>query len=172
MVLSVADVECTEAEEQSDDIAHPGPVFATGDLATGEGLPAAVRGVGTIVYCASNRKGDAAATRNLVRAAAQEESPYLVYISIVGVDRFPRGYFKAKLEAEGVIADSGLPWTTLRATQFYELIRNGASRLAKLPVIPVPAGLMIQPVDSGEVATRLAELTLGEPRGRVPAMAG
>ena len=154
-----------------------GLLFATGDLATGEGLAAAVREVGTIVHCASNRKGDAEATRNLVRAAAQEKSsrtasPHLVYISIVGIDRFPRGYYKTKLEAEGMIADSGLPWTTLRATQFYELIRNGAFRLAKLPVIPVPAGFVVQPVDSGEVAARLAELVLGEPRGRVPDMAG
>ena len=149
-----------------------GPLFVTGDLATGEGLPAAVQGTGTIVHCASNRKGDAEATRNLVRAAAQATSPHLVYISIVGVDRFPRGYYKAKLEAEGVIADSGLPWTTLRATQFYELIARGAAWLAKLPAIPVPAGFRVQPVDSGEVAARLAELALEEPRGRVPDMAG
>jgi uncharacterized protein YbjT (DUF2867 family) len=161
-----------------------GLVFATGDLATGEGLPAAVHGVGTIVHCASNRKGDVEATRNLVRAATQQKQqkqqmqgtqgklPHLVYISIVGVDRFPRGYFKAKLEAEGVITDSGLPWTTLRATQFYELIAKGAVRLAKLPVIPVPAGFVVQPVDSGEVAARLAELALDEARGRVPDMAG
>jgi uncharacterized protein YbjT (DUF2867 family) len=149
-----------------------GLTFVTGDLATGEGLPAAVRGAGTIVHCASNQKGDVQATRNLVLAAAREQSPHLVYISIVGVDRFPHGYFKSKLKAEGVIADSGLPWTTLRATQFYELIRNGARRLAALPVIPVPAGLAVQPVDSGEVATRLSELALGEPRSRVPDMAG
>ena len=157
-----------------------GLVFATGDLATGQGLPAAVSGAGTVVHCASNRKGDAGATRNLVRAVAREKqekssdagAPRLVYISIVGVDRFPRGYFKAKLEAEGVIAASGLPWTTLRATQFYELIARGAARLAKLPVIPVPAGFVVQPVDSGEVAARLAGLALGEPGGRVPDMAG
>ena len=150
-----------------------GLVLALGDLATGEGLPAAVHGVGTIVHCASNRKGDAEATRNLVRAAAHNEmGPHLVYISIVGVDRFPRAYFKSKLGAEGVIAGSGLPWTTLRATQFYELIRNGAVRLAKLPVIPVPAGFVVQPVDSGEVAARLGELALGEPSGRVADMAG
>ena len=152
-------------------IDQDGLVFAPGDLATGEGLPAAVRGVGTIVHCASSRKRDAEATRNLVRAAAQVNA-FLVYISIVGVDRFPRGYFKTKLEAEGVVADSGLPWTTLRATQFYELIAKGAVRLANLPVIPVPAGFVVQPVDSGEVAARLAELALDEPRGRVPDMAG
>jgi nucleoside-diphosphate-sugar epimerase len=48
-----------------------GLAFVTGDLAAGEGLAAAVRGAGTIVHCASSRKGDAAATRNLPRSAAQ-----------------------------------------------------------------------------------------------------
>jgi len=151
---------------------HDGLVFVTGDLATGEGLAAAVRDAGTIVHCASSQRGDAAATRNLVRAAQAGSGTHLVYISIVGVDRFPRGYYKAKLEAEGVIAGSGLGWTTLRATQFYELILKGAAPLAKLPVIPVPAGFVTQPVDSGEVAARLAGLALGEPSGRVPDMAG
>jgi uncharacterized protein YbjT (DUF2867 family) len=153
-----------------------GPLVVTGDLATGAGLPAAVQGAGTIVHCASERKGDADAARNLVWAASHAQAdlgpPHLVYISIVGVDRFPHGYYRSKLEAEGVIAGSGLPWTTLRATQFYELIRRGAAPLAKLPVIPVPAGLVVQPADSGEVAARLAELALGEPRGRAPDMAG
>jgi uncharacterized protein YbjT (DUF2867 family) len=155
-----------------------GDGLVTGDLATGQGLAAAVQQAGTIVHCASNRKGDPQAARNLVQAATQAATraggsqPHLVYISIVGVDRFPRGYFKAKLEAERVIAGSGLPWTTLRATQFYELIAKGATRLGKLPVIPVPAGFVVQPVDSGEVAARLAELALGEPSGRVPDLAG
>ena len=114
-----------------------GDGLVTGDLATGQGLPAAVQQAGTIVHCASNRKGDAQAARHLVQAATRADGsrPHLVYISIVGVDRFPRGYFKAKLEAERVITGSGLPWTTLRATQFYELIAKGATRLAKLPVV-------------------------------------
>ncbi len=153
-----------------------GPLFVTGDLVTGAGLPAAALGAGTIVHCASARRGDAAAARNLVQAVSQVKAetgpPHLVYISIVGVDRFPHGYYKSKLEAEGVIAGSGLPWTTLRATQFYELIHRGTALLAKLPVIPLPAGFVVQPVDSGEVAARLAELALAEPRGRVPDMAG
>src|ERR1700733_3247306 len=156
-----------------------GVEFATGDLATGEGLATAVRGVAPIVHCASQQKGDAEAARNLVRAVSNEDGngneeipPHLVYISIVGVDRFPRGYFKAKLAAETVIARSGLPWTTLRATQFYDLILKGARPLGKLPVVPVPSGFVTQPVDSGEVADRLAELALAEPSGRVPDMAG
>ena len=132
-----------------------------------------MQGVAAIVHCASSRSGDADATRNLVRAALSEPTaPHLVYISIVGVDRLSFGYYRAKLESEGVVAGCGLPWTTLRATQFYDLILKGARQLAKLPVIPVPAGFVVQPVDAGEVAERLAGLALGEPAGRVPDMGG
>jgi uncharacterized protein YbjT (DUF2867 family) len=71
-----------------------------------------------------------------------------------------------------VIADSGLPWTTLRATQFYDLLLTVARPMARLPVIPVPAGVKFQPVDAAEVAARLAELALGPPAGLVPDLAG
>ena len=70
------------------------------------------------------------------------------------------------------MADSGLPWTTLRATQFHDLILQVARQMAKLPVIPVPAGFRFQPVDAGEVAARLVELALGAPAGLVPDIAG
>ncbi|HTZ22747.1 MAG TPA: NAD(P)H-binding protein [Streptosporangiaceae bacterium] len=150
-----------------------GVQFMTGDLRAGAGIEPAADGVPAIVHCASDSKGDAEATRNLVRAArAGGGKPHLVYISIVGADRVTFGYVRAKLEAEHIVADSGLPWTTLRATQFYDLILNGTRKLARLPVVPVPAGFPTQPVDAGEVAARLAELTLGEPAGRVPDMAG
>jgi uncharacterized protein YbjT (DUF2867 family) len=104
-----------------------------------------------------------------------------VYISVVGADRIPVvsradrvmfGYFGYKLAAERVVAESGLPWTTLRATQFHDLILTVAKQMTKLPVIPVPAGVRFQPVDTGEVAARLAELALGTPAGLVPDIAG
>ena len=82
------------------------------------------------------------------------------------------GYFASKLAAERVVADSGLPWTTLRAAQFHDLILMVAQQMARLPVIPVPAGFRFQPVDAGEVAARLVELALGTPAGLVPDMAG
>jgi uncharacterized protein YbjT (DUF2867 family) len=108
-----------------------------------------------------------------VRAASSLPAPpHLVYISIVGSERVSFGYTRAKLECERAVAGSGLPWTMLRATQFYDLIYKGARALARLPVVPVPAGFVIQPVDSGEVAARLADLALGEPAGRVPDMGG
>jgi uncharacterized protein YbjT (DUF2867 family) len=152
-----------------------------GDLATGEGLDAAVDGVGTIVHLAGSAKGDEDKARNLVQAASRAGAQHLVYISVVGAERIPVvsgvdrtmfGYFASKRAAEKVVADSGLPWTTLRATQFHDLLLMVARQLAKLPVLPVPAGFRFQPVDAGEVAARLAELSLGEPSGLVPDIAG
>ena len=155
--------------------------FMTGDLATGEGLDAAVDGVDTILHCAGSAKGDEDKARNLVRAAGRAGAPHLVYISVVGADRIPVvsgvdrnmfGYFAAKRAAENVVADSGLPWTTLRATQFHDLVLTVARQLAKLPVMPVPAGIRCQPIDAGEVAARLVEISLGRPSGLVPEIGG
>src|SRR5450755_966883 len=155
--------------------------YVTGDLLKDEGIQAAVDGAGIIVHCAGNRKGDDEATRNLVRAASRAGAQHLVYISVVGADRIPVvsgvdramfGYFGAKLAAERAVADSGLPWTTLRATQFHDLVLMTARQMAKLPVIPAPSGFRFQPVDAREVAARLVELTLGKPAGLVADMGG
>ena len=154
--------------------------FVAGDLATGEGIDTAVKGAEIIVHCAGSQQGDQDKARSLVRAAAQAGTRHLVNVSVVGADRIPLasrvdramfGYFGSKLAAERVVADSGLPWTTLRPTQFYDLILMVARQMARLPVIPVPAGVRFQPVDAGEVAARLAELALG-PAGLVPEMGG
>jgi uncharacterized protein YbjT (DUF2867 family) len=142
--------------------AADGVQFLTGDLATGEGIEAAVDGVLAIVHCATSSKGDVDATRRLVQAAARAGAPHLMYVSIVGIDNISSwGYPKAKLQAERVVADSGLPWTVLRVTQFYDYMLTGLRKLARLPVVPVPAGFRVQPIDTDEVAARLVELTLG-----------
>jgi hypothetical protein len=82
------------------------------------------------------------------------------------------GYPKTKLQAEQIVAGSGLPWTILRVTQFYDYCLANARRLSRFPVVPVPAGFTVQPVDPRDVAARLVELALGEPAGRAPDMAG
>jgi uncharacterized protein YbjT (DUF2867 family) len=82
------------------------------------------------------------------------------------------GYFAAKRAAEQTIADSGLGWTTLRATQFHDGILVTVRQLSRLPVLLVPAGFRFQPVDPGEVADRLVELALGPPAGLVPEVGG
>jgi uncharacterized protein YbjT (DUF2867 family) len=154
--------------------AGAGIEFVTGDLATGEGIAAAVEGAEIIVHCAGSSKGDEEKALNLVRAASRAGARHLVYISVIGADRIPVvsgvdramfGYFASKLAAERVVAGSGLPWTTLRAAQFHDLILMVAQQMARLPVIPLPAGFRFQPVDAGEVAARLAELALGTPAG-------
>ena len=82
------------------------------------------------------------------------------------------GYFASKQAAERIVEDSGLPWTTLRATQFHESMLIAARQMAKIPVIPVLAGVRFQPIDGGEVVTRLVELSLGKPSGLVSDIAG
>lgn len=147
--------------------------FFAADLRTGQGIDPAVRGAAAIVHCATSTRGDAEATRNLVTAAARAGSPHLVYVSIVGIDHIASwGYPKAKLAAERAVSSSGLPWTILRVTQFYDYILANVRKLARFPVAPVPAGFRVQPVDPGEVAARLAELALGKPAGRAADMAG
>jgi uncharacterized protein YbjT (DUF2867 family) len=151
------------------------------DLATGEGIEAAVDGTEIIVHCAGSAKGDEDKARHLVRAAAQAGARHLVYISVVGDDRIPIesaidramfGYFGSKRAAERLVADSGIPWTTLHVTQVHDLMLATLQQLAKLPVIPVPSGFRFQPIDEGEVADRLVELALDRPAGLVPDMAG
>src|ERR1700754_3394865 len=120
------------------------------DLSTGHGVD--VDGAEVIVHLAGSAKGDGAKAANLVRAATRAR--HLVFISVVGADRVPVrsridramfGYYAEKRAAEEAIAGSGIPFTTLRATQFHELILLTANQLAKLPVMPAP-GLRFQPV--------------------------
>jgi uncharacterized protein YbjT (DUF2867 family) len=160
---------------------HERDGFVQADLATGEGVEAAVKDAETIVHLAGSSKGDGVKAANLVQAAARAGTRHLVYISVVGADRVPVhsgvdramfGYYAAKHEAERAVAESGVPWTTLRATQFHDLMLLTARQMAKLPVIPAPSGFQAQPVDADEVAARLVELALGEPAGLVEDLAG
>jgi len=134
--------------------------------------------VRTIVHCASSpyrktREVDVVGSGRLLEVAAQAGVSHFVYISIVGVDRassYP--YYRVKLEAERLIEASPVPHTILRATQFYDLVLMAVRFLDRMPVLPVPAGLLDQPVDAGEVAGRLVELALSGPVGRAPDVGG
>src|SRR3954452_1747595 len=141
---------------------------ATGDLMTGDGVGLAVSGVETVVHCAGTAKDDDAKALTLTRAAAAAGVRHLVFISVVGADRVPVrsaidramfGYFASKRAAEQVVEASGVPFTTLRATQFHELALTTVASMAKLPVVPVPTGMRFQPVAGAEVADRMVELT-------------
>lgn len=146
---------------------------ATADLHSNQGAADAVADIDVIVHCATayGRGSEAQITGSLIKAARQAGTPHLIYISIVGVDRVPLGYYQDKLAAERLIAQSGLRYTILRATQFHDLLRTLFAGTARAPVMPVP-DFRIQPIDASEVADRLADLAVGQPVGRAPDIAG
>jgi uncharacterized protein YbjT (DUF2867 family) len=157
------------------------PGHLTGDLETGLGLDEALDGVGTVLHLAGTAKNDDRKATHLVRAAGRAGRPHIVYVSVVGCERIPVtgavdramfGYFARKRAAEVVIENSGLPWTTLRATQFHDLAWKVAEAAAKLPVMPALAGVRFQPVDTAEVARHLVRFALGGPAGMRPDLAG
>lgn len=158
--------------------ARPDGVEAVrGDVLTGDGLDRAVSGVDVVVHCATSpirrtTQTEVEGTRRLTVAASSARRPHVLYVSIVGVDRHPLPYYKAKRAAETVIEAAGLPYTILRATQFHSLLGGLLSRLARLPVLPSPRGVRFQPVDADEVAARLVALVAAGPSGQMADMGG
>src|ERR671927_1066118 len=148
-----------------------------GDLLTGEGLEQAVEGVDVIVHCASSptktRQTDVEGTERLLKTANRASISNFVFISIVGVDRNPYyPYYRMKLEIEQMIEGSSVPWTILRATQFHEFVLRFVRLLGRGPVALAPKGFLLQPIDIGEVADRLAELAILGACGRVADVGG
>lgn len=145
-------------------------------------LTSAVTGVDAVIHCAGSQKGDGDRARNLVGAiTASTGRPHLVLISVVGADRVPVvsrfdamafGYFASKRDAEQVVIGSGLPWSILRATQFFDLTLTTVTALARMPVVVSASGTRFQPVEAREVAERLVELALGDPQGVAPDLGG
>ncbi|MGW4117963.1 SDR family oxidoreductase [Nocardia sp. NPDC004711] len=162
-------------------MAQDGIEYVAGDLQTGAGIAEAVAGVDTVLHLAGTTKGDGEKARTLVEAIqAAGVFPHLIYISVVGADRIPvesaidrqtMAYMASKREAELVVENSGLPWTTLRATQFHDLLFTMVSALGRMPLVPV-FDFRFQPIETAEVAARLVELTLGEPAGLVDEIGG
>ena len=154
---------------------RPGAI--QGDLLTGEGLEEAVDDVDVIIHCASSprktQQTDVEGTERLLRAAARAGVSHLIFISIVGVDRNPYfPYYRIKLETEQIVERSPVPWTILRATQFHELVLRLVRFVERLPVVMVPKGFLLQPIETREVAGRLVELALSEPVGHAPDIGG
>jgi uncharacterized protein YbjT (DUF2867 family) len=126
--------------------------YTAGDLSTGEGIEAAVRGAEVIVHCAGSSKGDEQKTRTLVSAA--KDARHIVLISVVGADRIPQvsaidralfGYFGMKLATERVVElalgePSGLV-SDLAGPKIYtvaELVNSYLSAVGKRrPLVPV-----------------------------------
>ena len=145
-----------------------------GDLSTGEGVADATGGAELVVHAASDsrRRGRADLQQTERLLAASIGARHLLYISIVGIDRIPYGYYRNKLACEAAIAASPIPHTIFRATQFHELLAGGLSKVQRLPLAPLPLDWRFQSVAAAEVAERVAELLDGEPRGRAPDFGG
>lgn len=159
---------------------RPGPAdaaieWAQGDMETGAGLAEAVAGADLVVHAATGggtrAKADVPGTRNLLEACKQAATPHFFYISIVGIERIPLGYYRAKLECERLIesgAADGVPWSNLRATQFHALIDAFLRMFSRVPlVLPVPKAFKFQPIETGEVADRMVEYAAKGPSGRL-----
>src|SRR4051794_22194843 len=148
-----------------------GPGGVRGDLATGRDLPLALVGAELVIHAASNPRDpwqvDVAGTRRLVEAVDRTRLRHLIYVSIVGVDRIPYGYYRAKFAAEQVLLASGLPVTLLRVTQFHDFVDFLLDTARRGPVVPVPMNWRVQPVDVGEVAAHIAEVATRPPVGGV-----
>jgi uncharacterized protein YbjT (DUF2867 family) len=149
-----------------------GEGLATGDLLTGEGIDAAVAGVSTVVHLATGlRRRDVDIAQTLVDASRKAGVEHVVLISIVGIDHIPFGYYRDKVAIERLVAESGVPHTILRATQFHELVDQLFNAQRRLPVVLAPA-LELQPIAAEDVADRLVELASSPPAGRVPDIGG
>lgn len=148
------------------------------DLSTGQGVDAALAGVDTVVDVSNvttlsrttAERFFVTATKHLMLAGRRAGVRHHVVLSIVGVDRSPLGYYRAKLRQEDVALAGPVPTTVLRATQFHEFVDQTMARVPG-PVAVVPRMLM-QPVAAAEVAAHLVGLAAGEPRGRAAELAG
>jgi len=149
---------------------HPGAGHAVADLATGTGLADALDGVDTVVHLATSRSKDVDQTRNLLAAMAGRDT-HLVFISIVGVDRIPYGYYRDKVASEQEIEASGVPHTIIRVSQFHGFVSEFLDAQRRLPVtlvLPISA----QTIHMPDVAERLADLVAAGPQGRVDDLGG
>jgi uncharacterized protein YbjT (DUF2867 family) len=147
------------------------------DLATGRGLAEALRDVDTVIHTASDFTRpdlvDVEGTRRLVMAAREAGVRHLLYVSIVGIDRIPYPYYRAKLAAEQIVVASDVPYSILRATQFHTLIDARLRAAARFPlVMPLPRRFQFQTVDTREVAERLLDVAVNEPQQRLPDFGG
>ncbi len=142
-----------------------------GDVRTGEGLADAMGGMDVVIHAATSprleRAVEVGGTANVVTTAAREGA-HLVYVSIVGVDAMRFSYYRAKYAAEKLVETGDAPWTIQRATQFHDLL----DRFLGWKVFFVTRHLSFQPVDTGDVSERLADIVESGPRGRAEDFGG
>jgi len=142
------------------------------DLVSGSGLHAALDGCAAVVDASNASSAKRAeqvlvsGTRRLLTAEQRAGVGHHVCISIVGCDLVPFGYYRVKTEQEQAVERGPVPFSIVRATQFHELASAALAAAGKYRVLPVPR-MCLQTVAAAEVASVVADVSEGEPRGRV-----
>jgi uncharacterized protein YbjT (DUF2867 family) len=147
---------------------------------TGEGLAEALAGAEVVVDVANSPSFEDKAVlkffetsgRNLLAAEAAAGVRHHVALSVVGTDRLlASGYFRAKMAQENLIKASSVPYTIVRATQFFEFVGAMAQSATGGQSVRLPPALM-QPVASDDVAAVLAAVAVESPLNRTIELAG
>ena len=150
------------------------------DTLTGEGLAEALEEAEVVVDVSNAPVWDDAAvleffqtsTRNILAAEAAAEVSHHVALSVVGTDRLPdSGYFRAKLAQEEAIKAATVPYTIVRATQFFEFIGRIADSNTDGDTVRVPP-VLVQPEAADDVAAALAVAAVGAPVNGTVELAG
>lgn len=147
------------------------------DLESGEGVENAVDAVHAVVHTASDprhaRSVDVEGSRRLAEAARRTGVDHFVFVSIVGIDRIPFPYYRAKLQAEAAVQESAVPYSILRAAQFHYFVDLLLRQAARVPLLlPVPGGFKVQSIATGDVADKLMDVVDSAPAGRLPGLFG
>ncbi len=138
---------------------------------TGEGLARALAGAQVVVDVANAPSWEDSAVlaffetsgRNLLASEAAAGVGHHVALSVVGTDRLlASGYFRAKMAQEKLIKASPIPYTIVRATQFFEFVGGIAQSATEGQTVRLPPVLM-QPIAADDVAAVMADVALAEP---------
>ena len=147
---------------------------------TGEGLAAALADAQVVVDVANAPSWEDKAVleffetsgRNLVAAEVIAGVGHHVALSVVGTDRLlASGYFRAKMAQENLIKASPIPYTIVRATQFFEFVAGIAQSATEGQTVQLPPVLM-QPIAADDVAAVMAETALARPSNGTFDLAG
>ncbi|MFG6201070.1 SDR family oxidoreductase [Nonomuraea sp. JJY05] len=146
------------------------------DTLTGEGLAEVLAGAQVVVDVSNSPSFEPAAvmeffetsTRNLLAAEAAAGVGHHVALSVVGTERMPdNGYFAAKIVQEQLIEKSGIPFSLVHATQFFEFVRAIADAATDGDTVRI-APVQFQPIAGEEVAQAVGRVAVGQPlNGRV-----
>jgi uncharacterized protein YbjT (DUF2867 family) len=147
---------------------------------TGEGLIEALTGAQVVVDVTNSPSFEDKAvleffqisTRNVLAAEVKSGVRHHVALSIVGCDRLPAsGYLRAKVAQEKLIKASPIPYTIVRATQFFEFVGRIADSATTGQTVPLPS-VLFQPIFSDDVAAALAKIAVARPLNGTIELAG